>query len=727
MKQSLTILAFLLLIPLTHAQTDKDSTAHIRHQRLHTEADTVISPASDAPFLPNDTLQDNAADRLPDDAEWIKAYRLADKLGHRSRAPMDTFQLNFFNHSLMDGRGLAVAYLANIGSPAQSRIFTERDEEHDFIFRNGYGYYITTPQNALFYDVKEPCTRLTYLKAGGDKNGEEILTGTLTGNAGKKLNVGIDFNYTYSRGHYASNNNKHLYYRPFAGYTGDRYEANAFFSNYNYVNAENGGLADNRYITSPDDFGGGKVSLDPKNFPVRLTNTWNRIRGQEIFLTHRYNLGFYREPTENEKESAAKRKEEKQKRDEILKRQQKEEGKLSETDDPATTAEPDGQESEEDALSAVFVPVSSIIHTFSYSNNSRRFISTSSLTDTCYQNLYASPDSALNDYTKMQSMKNTLALSMREGFHERIKFGLTAFVNLESRTFTLPGESLQGTVRYSEFATLIGAELSKTKGKLFTFNARGELCIAGTDLGEFSLSGEFKSQFRLLGKDASIKAVGFVKNRRPLFYLNHNHSRYFWWDNSFKYIQKVRLGGEIDIRSTKTNLSADVENIQNFIYFGTDGAPHQYAASLQVITARLKQNFLYKAFGWENEIAAQISSDADVLPLPQICAYTNIYLDFNLVKVLRIQVGADARYFTSYRAPFYEPATQQFQNQNELKIGNYPIISGYANFRLKQANFFVAGYNLSALFIKPGGYFSLPRYPLNPMILKLGISVHFNN
>jgi hypothetical protein len=726
-----------------NAQTIEDSIMHIQDQYLLLETDTTLLP-TDKPALQNDTLTDNSVfqvDTLPVDSTRVKAYRLTDKLGDAYRAPLDTFQLNFFNHSLMDGHGLAVAYLANIGSQAQSRIFIERDEEHDFIFRNGYNYYITTPKNATFYDVRDPYTRLTYLKAGGDKNGEEVLNGVLTSNFGKKLNVGVDFDYTYSRGHYASNNNKLMYYRPFMSYLTDRYEARLFFSNYNYVNSENGGMTNDRYITHPDDFGGGKVSLDPKNFPTRFASTWNRLRGQEMFLTHRYNLGFYREMTQKEKEDADKRREEKQKRDELLKRQDAEDEKrLSQPSDlqdqkqesppfaasSATRPETAGEE-EEDDFNAVFVPVSSIVHTFNYSNNSRRFTSNSPVMDTCYQNLYANPDSAMNDYTEMWSMKNTVALSMREGFHDRIKFGLTAFVSFENRKFTLPGDSVRGTVTYDEFATSIGAELSKTKGKLFTFNARGELCLVGTDLGEFNLSGELKSQFKLLGKDASIKANGFIKNRRPAFYLNHNHSRYFWWDNSFKYLQRVYAGGEVDIESTKTNMLAGIESIQNFIYFGTDGIPQQYNSNLQIITAKLRQNFRYKALGWENEVAWQLSSDADILPLPQISAYTNLYLDFNVVKVLRLQLGADVRYFTSYYAPYYEPATQQLQNQNERKIGNYPLINGYANFRLKQANFFISGYNLSSLFIKPGEYFSLLHYPLNPMILKLGISVYFNN
>ncbi|MDR2147505.1 MAG: hypothetical protein LBE91_13705 [Tannerella sp.] len=738
MRRGLIAVILLFSIRLLIAQTGGDSITVPQDLPLETDstvilqADSTISPAESF-VLPEDTIVDSVR---------VKAFRLTDKLGNAYRVPLDTFQLNFFNHSLMDGKGTAVAYLANIGAPAQSRIFIERDEEHDFIFRNAYNYYITTPHNALFYDVKDPYTRLNYLRAGGDLNGEEIFNGVLTSNFGKKLNVGVDFDYTYARGHYNSTNNNLLYYRPFASYLTDRYEARAFFENYNYVNAENGGLTNDRYITHPEDFGGGKVNLDPKNFPTRFQATWNRIKGQEIFLTHRYNLGFYRELTAREQEEAAKRREEKQKRDELLEKQEAEDEKLrTELDDPQNTETPAQAEESlvvgasatqqetagEDEFNAVFVPVSSIIHTFNYSENSRRFISNSPVIDTVYPDLFANPDSTLNDYTEMWSMNNTIALSMREGFHDWVKFGLTAYVNFENRRFTLPGDSVTGQVFYSEFATRIGAEIARTQGKLFTFNTRGELCVAGTDLGEFTLTGELKSQFRLLGKDASIKANGYIKNRRPAFYQNHHHSRYFWWDNSLKNMQKIFVGGEIDVESTRTNISAGVESIQNFIYFSPDGLPAQFDANLQVITAKLRQNFRYKALGWENEVVYQLSSNTDILPLPQISAYTNLYLDFNVVEVLRLQLGVDAHYFTRYYAPYYEPATQQFQNQNELQIGDYPLINAYANFRLKQANFFVAAYNLGSLFITPAQYFSLPHYPLNPMILKLGISVYFNN
>jgi hypothetical protein len=209
--------------------------------------------------------------------------------------------------------------------------------------------------------------------------------------------------------------------------------------------------------------------------------------------------------------------------------------------------------------------------------------------------------------------------------------------------------------------------------------------------------------------------------------MRHNHQRYFWWDNNLDNSQRVYVGGEIDVKETHTKISSGVESIQNFAFFNQSGRPETNQGNIQVVSARIRQDFRYKAFGWENDVVYQLSSKKDVLPLPQISAYSNIYLDFMYAKVLNIQLGADVHYFTSYYAPYYEPATQQFQPQQEKEIGNYPIINAYANFNLKQARFFITGYNLGSLFITPPKHFSLLHYPLNPMLIKFGISVYFHN
>ena len=735
------LLIFLILIPCV-------AFAQPANQRLRMPPSLSSSPEN----LP-DSLLYVSKDTSELSLSRTMVFRLTNKLGERYLAPMDTQRINFSNSMLIEGNGLAMSYLANLGSPAQSRIFAERGEEDDFIFADAYKYYLTTPQNAYFYDVKDPHTRLTYLPNlfGNQQNSEELFKGVLTTNFGKKINIGADFDYTYVRGHYASNSNKHFQFRPFGNYLSDRYALHAYYQKYDFLTTENGGLTNDRYITHPDDFIDGKRPInDSKSFPTRFNNTWNHFKGQQFFLTHRYNLGFYRELTAQEKIDAEKRTEERKKREELLK-QEALDDHAHEGDEPHAGLFPEATDTETHVRpepDAVFVPVSSIIHTFDYESRNRLFLSKSNSIDTCYENIYTPIDSAINDFTEAWNLKNTLALSLREGFQDWVKFGLTAFIHFEKRRFMIPGQPIRSpinlaylppylkeqlnlpsrtTVQYDEFSTYLGAELTKQQGQLLTYKGRGELCMAGTDIGEFRLEGDAKTRFSLAGKEASVTATGYIKNLTPAFYLRHHHSRYYWWENPFKKVQRVFVGGEVDVKQTKTFVSAGVESIQNFIYFSNTGIPKQFGSNLQVITVRLKQDFRTKTFGWENELAYQLSSDKNILPLPQLSAYTNAYIDFKYAGILDIQMGVDAHYYSSYYAPYYEPATQQFQNQDIKKVGNYPIVNAYVNFKLKQARFFISGYNLGSLFITPTEYFSLLHYPLNPMIIKTGISVYLNN
>ena len=642
------------------------------------------------------------------------AYRLTPLLGEAYVAPLDTNRLNFGNTTLVENKSLAIGYLANLGAPAQTKIFSERKEPRDFIFADAYDYYITTPENAYFYNTKIPYTNIMYTSAGGSTNKEEQLKGTMTMNFGKKINVGGDIDYIYGRGHYKDNGDKLLSYRLFGSYQTDRYEMHAYLSNFNFVNYENGGLANDSTINHTDEYFPEGRPSDTKSYDVRyLASAWNRVRGKRYFLTQRYNLGFTRE--------------------------------LEETDEEGNPKE-------------IFVPVSSIIHTIDYEDNRRRFISHSNLLDSAYivkdgnqsyPRIYGL-GATLNDQTSSWNLKNTIGLSLREGFQDWVKFGLTAFVSLEKRRFKLDpriegldyGEygrgpnfsvdnvdlnNLPKEKIYDEFSTYIGAELSKRMGSILTYNARGELCLIGSDVGEFRATGDLQTRFKLLRKDATIKANAYIKNVTPAFYMRHNHSRYFWWDNDqFKKIQQIYVGGEVNLESTGTTLSAGVESIQNYIFFNKMGMPEQHGSNLQVVSARLKQDFRYRAFGWENEICWQMSGDNDVLPLPKFSAYSNMYLAAKVAKVLTVQIGANVYYNTAYYAPYYEPATQQFQVQDEVKVGNYPLINAYVNFHLKQARFFIMAYNLSSKFVEPN-YFSLSHYPLNPMVLKMGIAVTFNN
>ena len=711
MKHCLYII-FLLIISISTLQAQQSGGEGKRFSLSNLSKANEEIP--DSLLIPDSTSVDN---------KRLKAYRLTPLLGEPYLAPLDTHKLNFANSTLVESNSLAVGYLTNTGSAAQTRIFSERKEARDFIFADVYDYYITDPLNAEFYDTKVPYTHVMYTTAGGSNNKNERLKGTLTMNFGPKINVGGDLDYIYSRGHYKNNGNKLLSYRLFGSYKSDRYELHAYLNNFNFINYENGGLANDSVITHPDEyFAGDRNMNDPKSFNIRYnTKAWNRVRGKQYFLTHRYNLGFEKE-LEEKKDSLG---------------------------NPIK----------------IFVPVSSIIHTLEYQDNRRRFRTEDNTNlNSCYLNPYGEPRvfglepciieknghtiSVVDDRTSWWNLKNTFGLSLREGFQDWVKFGLTAFVTFDKRKFQLPaaipglsydpefGSGLYPNPStsnfpikqiYDKFSTYIGAEISKRKGNILTYNARGELCVVGDDIGEFRATGNLQTRFQLFNKEATISADAYIKNVTPAFYLRHFHSRYFWWDNpDLNMTQQIYAGAKINLESTRTQLSAGVESIQNFIFINKQGMPEQKSGNLQVINARIKQDFMYRAFGWENEVAYQLSSDKSALPLPQISLYTNMYVHFKIAKVLTVQLGANMYYNTAYYAPYYEPATQQFQTQDKVKVGNYPLINAYANFHLKQARFFVMGYNLSSKFVDPN-YFSLPHYPLDPFVLKMGVAVTFNN
>jgi hypothetical protein len=673
--------------------------------------------ASRATSTPDST---SAPDSSSPGSSRIDAFCLSE-LGEPFTVSMDTDRMNTANSTLVEGQGIAVAHTGNVGSASQSRIFAERPESRDFIFADPYDPYIITPRNARFYDTKLPYTHVLYTRAGSGERMEEQLKALLTGNFGKKINAGLDFDYIYGRGFYHSNGNKLVNYRIFGNYRADRYEAFAHVRNFNMVTGENGGLADDRYVTNPDEFADGKRKVDTRSYPTRFGNTWNRVRGKNFFLSHRYNLGFYRRLTANEEEKKKQQAEEKKRRKEA-------EAAHDAHHDDAQRQTGEEEEEEDVHENEVFVPVSSIVHSFEYEDHRRRFISNYAAMDTCYKNVYGAADRLPNDTASAWRARNTLALAMREGFQDWAKFGFSVFAGFENRNFKFMGDSASvAPAVYNEFSTFVGGEISKRQGDMLTYRAFGELCVAGKDLGEFRIHGNLKTRFPLLGQEASLQAAGFIRNVRPAFFQQHYSGRYFRWDRPLKMTRHARAEGIASIARTRTQLSAGLESIGNYVYFNQDGIPEQFGGNIQVITGRLKQDFRYKALGWDNELVYQLSSNNSVLPLPQLCAYTNLYAAFKLFDVLTVQLGADLHYYASYYAPYYEPATQQFLNQDKIKTGNYPLLNAYANFHLKQTRFFVSAYNLGSLIIDHPAYFSMPHYPTNPMLIKMGVAVMFNN
>ena len=160
------------------------------------------------------------------------------------------------------------------------------------------------------------------------------------------------------------------------------------------------------------------------------------------------------------------------------------------------------------------------------------------------------------------------------------------------------------------------------------------------------------------------------------------------------------------------------------------GSTYQTSGNINVITAQLNQHVRWGILNWENVITYQNSSNKEVLPLPDLNLFTNLFLKFKIARVLSVELGGCMTFFTKYFAPDYLPQIAQFAIQqnadSRVKLGGYPFVDVYANMHLKRARFFVS---MSHVNSGSGSkmYFLTPHYPTNTNILRFGVSWNFFN
>lgn len=667
------------------------------------------------------------------------------------------------------------------------------EENRQFIFTNPYDFFITPPERFHFTNTLSPFTNLSYNTCGNRINGEDHFTARFGVNAGKKIGAGFKFDYIYGRGYYSNQPTSHMNYTLYGSYLGDRYQAHLLATLNNQKIGENGGITNDAYVTNPEIFNENfQKSEIPtmlsqnwnrnNNQHVLLSHRFNMGYNRKVKMTEeeikakRFALASQKEAQEKKAKEAA------------IKKARKEGKNIDEDNidlgttvagrpDNATIADAPtpgdslaangnqagagrikvGSKAQADSLLAAeakakadtswlkneYVPVTAFIHTLDFNNYKRVYQAYDTPKDfyldqfNVRENL--SPDS-IYDKTTHWSLRNTFALSMLEGFNKWAKAGLKAFATHELRHFAMPDTAAMRS--WNENAVSVGGQLSKAQGRTLHYNVVGEFGLIGANAGEIRVDGNIDLNFPLFKDTMTLVASGFYHHERPGFYYRHYQSRHYWWDNDdMPFTDHLRVQGLLNYRKTRTTLRVAYDIIHNHTYFANTYkevenarlfntiSVKQHTGALSLITAQLTQDLTFGPVNWESVVTLQKSTNDDVLPLPLINAYTNLYLRFKIAKVLKCDLGADLRYFTAYNAPNYVPAIGQFavqDNENKVKIGNYPVVNVYANFHLKQTRFFVMMSHVNAGAGKRN-YFFTPHYPLNTAILRLGLSWNFYN
>ena len=721
----------------------------------------------------------------------IKVWTVDERFGDIRKAELDTVPHMFMN--TIFGTGLRGEYntLGNVGTPRINRVFIDRQDDGQFLFTQPYDYFVKPVSTFHFTNTLSPFTNLTYNTAGNRTNGEDHFTAKFGVNAGKRLGVGFNFDYIYGRGYYQNQSTSHFNYTMYGSYLGDRYQAHLLFSTNHQKVTENGGITDDNFVLHPESFDDNFATNEiptvlennwnrNDNQHVFLSHRYNVGFKRKVKMTEeeikakKFAMEAKRDSEERKRREEERRKAEDEGRDfneDNVKEKKTYAGRPSDAkiagNEPTATdsigkggrINVDSKEMA-DSLAKVsakaaadtmwmkdeYVPVTSFIHTMKLDNYKRIYQAYNTPADFYADNYVAGPyaGDSIYDKTSHLRLQNTFAISMLEGFNKWAKAGVKAFVTSDLRRFVLPSsDSNTATTSYNEHNLSVGGQLSKTEGKTLHYNVTAETWLLGEDLGQLKIDGAVDLNFPLFGDTVTLAAKGFFHRNNPTFYYRHYHSRHFWWDNtSLSKELHSRVEGLFSYRKTNTTLRVAFDEIQNYTYLamgyniaddhsrkGNTMEVRQKGGAITLLTLSLAQNFKLGPLNWENVITYQKSTDNDVLPVPDLNIYTNLYLRFKIAQVLKCDFGADGRYFTKYYAPDYSPALGQYAVQtgdNRVQTGNYPLVNIYANFHLKHTRFFVMMSHVNA---GSGNrqYFLTPHYPLNQRVFHFGLSWNFFN
>lgn len=728
----------------------------------------------------------------------VHVWTIDRKFGDVIPAEVDTMPHLYQNTIFNTGVFGEYNSIGNNYTPRLSRIAIDRPLTNKFFFTQPYDYTTKEPDQFLFVNTLSPYTNISYDNCGNKQNGEDHIDAKFAVNANKRLGFGFDLDYYYARGYYQNQNISHFRASLFGSYIGDRYQMHTLFSTYHRKASENGGITNDNYITHPESF---DDDFSEEEIPTVLNQNWNRNNSIHFFLSHRYNIGFYRKVKMTEDEIKARQfaaasakekrdREEKAKNQDTDRRRDKKgsnivmgrpdnariagdlptDGKKTVEAIDSTRIQVDSQQ-KMDSLMAVqerqdsidatmkreYVPVTSFIHTLDLNSHSRIYQAYYT-PENYYQDTYYKynddgeySNDSIYDKTRYLSVKNTFAIALLEGFNKYAKAGLKAFVAHEYRRYEMPdlveGSEAYFMNRWTEGHVSVGGLLSKTQGRTLHYNLGLEAWVVGPDAGCLNVDFSTDVNFPLFGDTVRLAAKAYFYRIRPAFFQLQYHSKHLWWDNSdMSKETRTRIEGLFSYDKTNTKLRIAIEEIQNYTYFGMSysyspnittstrtgmtAGVFQESGNINLLTAQLRQDFRLGILNWENVITYQNSSNQDVLPVPALNIFTNLYLKFKIARVLSCELGADATFFTKYYAPDYIPQLGQFAVQknadSRVELGNYPFVDVYANFHLKRARFFIM---MSHVNNASGNkmMFLTPHYPVNGSVLRFGVSWNFYN
>ena len=605
--------------------------------------------------------------------------------------PLDTTLMNWRIDYPYQIEGVGDMSLGGLGQSTMPFNYFERSQNPDFSFSKSYDAYTYRMDNVPFYNSKTPYLNFTYLESGQKRYKEEHFEIVTTHNVSPTTSFNVSYKSRGTKGLYdwqrTSNHNLAVAF----AHTGKRYSVHAAYINNRIKQRENGGAVGLWAVADT-------IFDHPSGVPMKLADAeaQNSYRNNSFFVKQAYAIPL-----------------------------------VPVTDYDYSIA----------GLSAVYVG-----HIFEYNswnklyqdkystyrdergdkNENGEYIPTQ---ESYYDDWFISP-SITRDSISERVISNKFFVEAqpwdRDGAIGRLGGGigidaygysqlqmndyLSGKMGVDKKTAWYAYGAVSGKIkRYVDWGADVKFHPSGYRGGDFALNAH------------IALSADFRG-------NPVVLTGRFSQTMQSASYWQENlFSNHYVWFNSFDKEDETRLEVSLEIPNWALELGVWQGVVSNKIYYDAMSRVTQSNDAISLTSLYARKDFRVGGFHFDHRVLMQWSTNQEVIPVPLGSAYLSYYYECWVQKkqVLRLQIGIDGRFNTSYYAPSYNPALSVFYNQRDYEMGNYPYLDAFIAAKWKRMRIFLKYQHANYGLFGNGQFITVAGYPQNPGMFKMGISWGF--
>jgi hypothetical protein len=575
------------------------------------------------------------------------------------------FQLYDYN----DKGSISYSNLGNMGTPYIYNIFDDRElrKNNEVFFFDRINDFISKPENTKFYQVNHPYTWLYYATTPKSRNGQ-IIDFTHTQNVTKNFNWGFNIGLVGSTGRISHQHSRNTTFSPQMSYNGKHLSVHFFYNFTKSYIEENGGIVDT-------------VEVNAKRFTTKMSKPFSNWGKRTWNLVAEYSIG-----------------------------------------------KTDFQIINDSTRNEIYTPKLTFGYVFKHDKMFRTY-EDEDMNKDMYQNFYHGT-TATYDSLYFRRLTNQFHLKIAENQLLGISPGIFGSIGMENDIY-YNFQNYHSSTNSSNYSnTYFEGGISKNKSKNLFLHGNYKQYLSGYKLGDFNVNGSLGLKF-YKGETDTVKyylkaSVDFY-NKEPNYFEKYYYSNNFRWDNNFNKTQTTRIGGEFSIPKWHFKIGASHYLLNNYIYFNSNAVTAQAKSAISVMSVSLMKDFYIWHARFANRVTWQSTNHNEILNLPDIALYHSTYFEFYLVKnVLLTQLGGEVSYSTEYDAFGYMPSTSAFYPLKHSKAGEYPLLNGFANIKIRGVLMFFKWENIGNGLIRDW-YYSTDNYPYQDFHFMFGILWRFGD